>query len=212
MSNFKTGDTIVAIRDSQISDAWKKFNIDKVYSKGDKFRVHRESIEDSSGMRLIIWHPILNMELEVNPTSFKLFKKIVYIDMDGVLCNYKEHFLNMLAKNPKIEYPQTQYGFYIGISEIEGAIEAYKKLEEIYDVWILTRPSWKNPLCYTEKRVWVEDHLSKLHCRKLIICHDKSLLKGDYLIDDNVHDFEGESFLFGSEEYPNWSSVLKKLI
>lgn len=139
-------------------------------------------------------------------------KKIVYIDMDGVLCDYKGHFIKMVQENPKIPYPQSQYGFYVALPEIEGAIEAYKKLEEKYDVWILTRPSYKNPLCYSEKRVWVEQHLSKEHCKKLIICYEKSLLRGSYLIDDNKYNFEGECILFGSDEFPNWSSVLKKLI
>ena len=138
--------------------------------------------------------------------------KRVYIDMDGVLCKYHEEFLKMVQLNPKIQYPQTQYGFYVSLPEVEGAIEAYLELEKYYDVWILTRPSWQNPLCYSEKRVWVEQHLSKEHCKKLILCYDKSLLKGDYLIDDNSYDFEGQSILFKSKEFPDWKTVLDVLV
>lgn len=32
-----------------------------------------------------------------------------------------------------------------------GAIESFKKLQEKYDVWILTRLSFRNVNCYTEK-------------------------------------------------------------
>ena len=132
--------------------------------------------------------------------------------MDNVLCDYKKQYIKYIIEDPTIAYPQSQHGFFTNLEEIDGAIESYRILENYYDVWILTRPSWKNPLCYTEKRLWVENHLSLDHCEKLIICCDKSLLKGDYLIDDLKHNFEGESILFGSEEYPNWDSVIKKLI
>ena len=139
--------------------------------------------------------------------------KRIYIDMDGVLCNYKLQFLKWLEANPKIPYPQTQYGFYLSLPEIEESIASLYELEKHYDVWILTRPSWQNPLCYTEKRVWVEEHFTKEFCKKLIICYDKSLLIGDYLIDDNYYeDFEGTSLLFGSDEFPDWKSILAKLV
>ena len=100
------------------------------------------------------------------------------------------------------------------LEPIENALESYKKLEEYYDVWILTSPSYHNPLCYSEKREWVETYLGLETCRKLIISPNKGLLKGDYLIDDNIHDgFEGELIHFGlNKKYPDWISVLNYLI
>lgn len=36
---------------------------------------------------------------------------------------------------------------------------------------------------------------------------------GDYLIDDKPWDkFQGEQILFGSEEFPNWNSILERLL
>jgi 5'(3')-deoxyribonucleotidase len=59
----------------------------------------------------------------------------------------------------------------------------------------------------------VEEHLGWKWCGRLIICPDKSLLKGDYLVDDyNWEDFEGELIRFGSEEFPNWKQVKDYLI
>jgi 5'-nucleotidase len=47
---------------------------------------------------------------------------------------------------------------------------------------------------------------------RTILCTDKSLLKGDYLIDDQTNhgqkDFEGELIHFATKEFPNWNSVL----
>jgi len=47
---------------------------------------------------------------------------------------------------------------------------------------------------------------------KTIMSGDKSLLKGDYLIDDmdgnGQSNFEGEWLHFGSKNYPDWESVV----
>ena len=83
--------------------------------------------------------------------------------------------------------------------------------------YILTAPSVHNPLCYTEKRVWVEQHLGMSMVNRLIISPDKSLLRGDYLIDDHAsgsgqEEFQGELIHFGSEEFPGWQQVLDYLV
>jgi len=50
----------------------------------------------------------------------------------------------------------------------------------------------------------------------LILTHRKDLVKGDILIDDRPNngakDFEGEWIHFGSENFPDWSSVIKHLL
>ena len=139
-------------------------------------------------------------------------KKIIYVDLDDVMCNFSKAYLE--KKSHECFYPQSQYGFFRNLEPIENALESYKKLEEYYDVWILTSPSYHNPLCYSEKREWVETYLGLETCRKLIISPNKGLLKGDYLIDDNIHDgFEGELIHFGlNKKYPDWISVLNYLI
>lgn len=145
-------------------------------------------------------------------------RKRVYVDMDGVLCDYWKRFYEL--QNGYIKLPQTTYGFYTSLEPIEGAIETYKWLEEHFDVWILTRPSYQNPLCYTEKRVWVEENLGIKAAQRTIICWNKGLLKGDYLIDDTLIEklmeddpdfelqttFEGEFMHFGTD-YKDWKSV-----
>ena len=51
---------------------------------------------------------------------------------------------------------------------------------------------------------------------QMILCPDKSLVKGDYLIDDdNRHgqtEFEGEHIHFGTEQFPDWDSVCEYLV
>ena len=141
--------------------------------------------------------------------------KRIYVDMDGVLCNFYKAAKQALTENPKQKYPQSQWGFFLKLEEIPGAIDAFNKLKESYDVWILTRPSFRNVNCYTEKAQWVWDHLGYDVLQKTIIAGDKSLLKGDYLIDDqlnaNQEKFEGELIRFGSDKFKKWSDVLEYL-
>lgn len=138
--------------------------------------------------------------------------KIVYVDMDDVLADFKGRFWENRKSNPAIKYPQSIYKFFETLDPIEGAIDGVFKLSEKYRVYILTRPSVLNPLCYTEKRVWVEKYLGMDFCHKLILSPDKSLSIGDYLIDDVKWNFKGEQLLFGSETFPNWDSVLKYML
>ena len=142
-------------------------------------------------------------------------RKVLYVDMDGVLCDFYGAHKKALLKNPHNKYPQSEYGFFTNLEPLPGAIKAMKWLMDstYFDVYILTAPSVKNPLCYTEKRIWVENWLGDEMVNRLIITPNKGLNKGDYLIDDNLHGrgqnlFKGEVIHFGSEEFPNWDEVL----
>lgn len=142
--------------------------------------------------------------------------KRIFVDMDGVLCDFFGPFLKSREENPGLKYPHSKIGYFKTLEPIPGAIEAFNELKKHYDVWILTRPSFKNIHCFTEKAEWVLEFLGYDVLEKLIICGDKSLLKGDYLIDDNgqhgQRDFEGEWIEFASKEFPDWTSVTDYLI
>lgn len=137
----------------------------------------------------------------------------MYVDMDDTICDFTSEYTRMREKVPGISWPQSQYGFFVNLEPIEDAVISLTVLQAHYDVWILTRPSVLNPLCYTEKRMWIENHLGLEWCHKLILCPDKSLLKGDILIDDVLwKDFEGEQILFGQGEFKTWNNVYTYLI
>jgi 5'(3')-deoxyribonucleotidase len=144
--------------------------------------------------------------------------KIVYIDMDDVIVNYSKAWDAEKELNPLVRYPQSRWGFFANLEPIEGAIDACFALlgSKEYDPYILTAPSVYNALCYTEKRVSVAKYLGIQYVERLIICPHKNLCRGDYLIDDNItgkgqDKFEGELMHFGSNEYPTWAEVRKRL-
>lgn len=133
-------------------------------------------------------------------------KKRIYIDMDGVLCDFKFSYDRGLLEEPSQPYPQSRVGFFYDLQPIPGALEAFRTLSLHYDVWILTRPSTKNLHCYTEKALWVKKYLGETALNKLILCTDKSLLKGDFLIDDTPQKFGGQIILFNDTI---WSDIVK---
>jgi 5'(3')-deoxyribonucleotidase len=142
--------------------------------------------------------------------------KIVYIDMDDVLCDYTGAHKTAKEANPEIEYPQSVPGFWLDLPPLPGAIETVKELQAKFDVYILSAPSIHNPISYSEKRLWVEKYFGYDFCDRLIISSHKGLNKGHYLIDDYVdgrgqEDFEGELLHFGSAKFPNWITILEYL-
>jgi 5'-nucleotidase len=140
-------------------------------------------------------------------------QKRIYIDMDDTIVDYKSAWHRALSANPIIKFPQSQHGFFRDLQPLArwsfpAKFYMDKMEEEGHDVWILTRPSTLNRLCYTEKADWVHKHMGQKWVDKLIICPDKSLLKGDLLIDDTLWPaFEGEQILFGSKGYDDWRKV-----
>lgn len=145
--------------------------------------------------------------------------KVVYVDIDDTLADYSSAHHNALLKNPEIAYPQSQYGFYAKLNLIPGSKETLLFMADNpdqFDVWILTAPSTRNVLSYSEKRVWVEERLGDKWIDRLIISPNKGLLKGDILIDNETSGrgqelFEGELIHFGSSLYPDWESIRRYL-
>jgi 5'(3')-deoxyribonucleotidase len=150
-------------------------------------------------------------------------KKIIWLDMDGVLVDFNGHIKRVLNENPSLKEK------YEGIEDeipnifrnplpIKGAVEAVKKLEESgkYELYIATAAPWNNPSSASDKRLWVEEYFGELFTRKMAITHLKNMLIGDYLIDDRTKngagEFKGEHIHFGNNEFPNWESVLEKLL
>jgi 5'(3')-deoxyribonucleotidase len=129
--------------------------------------------------------------------------------MDRVICDYDKQYNRIKSFYPNMIYPQSLHGFFSTLEPIDGAIDGVNLLRKYFDVYILTRPSIMNPISYTEKRIWIENNFDLEFCEKLILCPNKSLLNGDFLIDDFKHDFKGTQLLFGSTEYENWKRVLK---
>lgn len=147
--------------------------------------------------------------------SIPITKPIVLIDMDGVICDFDKRARELENQGIKGNSLFKHENAYKDLEPIEGAIEAWNKLQEKYETYILSTPPWSNPNAWSEKRNWVQKYLGNISKKKLILCHNKGLVMGDYLIDDRiangVADFKGTHIHFGQSVFPGWDSVLKFL-
>ena len=149
-------------------------------------------------------------------------KKIIYIDMDGVLVDLGKAFDKFFKLHPYLkerykDNPDHIQGIFRNPPPMKGAIEAIKKLQESgkYELFIATASPWGNPSANADKRFWIEEYFGNIFHKKMFITHRKDLLMGDYLIDDRTKngagEFRGELIQFGTETYPDWDSVLNYL-
>ena len=144
-------------------------------------------------------------------------RKIIYIDLDGVIADFdKARWEHPLCnQTPFKGRPDRIPNIYRDLEPIEGALDAVNQLldNELLDIYILSTAPWDNPDAWTHKRLWVEKYFGKKIRKRLILCHHKHLLIGDYLIDDRrfngASEFTGQWIHFGNEEYPNWKVVLE---
>jgi 5'-nucleotidase len=136
----------------------------------------------------------------------------VLIDMDGVLADWEGSFLDrwragdpdgyhvpLAARRtfrvvdqypePLRERVRAVYlapGFYRDLPPIAGALDAVRAMRAAgHDVWICSSPLAEFRDCVLEKYEWVDTHLGPAWTTTLILTRDKTLVRGDVLIDDN---------------------------
>ncbi|WP_084626628.1 5' nucleotidase, NT5C type [Demequina aurantiaca] len=142
-------------------------------------------------------------------TSHK--KKILYVDMDNTLVDFGAkvgHVAPSVLEQYEGRYDEIP-GMFALMPPMPGAIEAFKELSEVFDIYILSTAPWGNPSAWENKVDWVKLHLgfdkSSPAFKRLILSHHKELNRGDFLIDDRLHHngacgFEGEVIWFGKED------------
>ena len=135
---------------------------------------------------------------------------IIYIDMDGVISDFKQACKlqgldkkQMNAPDKYLDFSQNPVMF--------GATEAIATLELMgHDLYIASTPPWRQPKAWMDKRLWIDEHFPTLR-RKVVLTHRKDLLIGDLLIDDTRYrgqpDFKGEWIHFGKNGL-GWEGVL----
>ena len=155
-------------------------------------------------------------------------KKVLLIDMDGVLVDFLGNVESYFQRNPNErerfkDEPDMIPGIFRNPKPIKGSIEAVKKLMKKYEVVICTTAPWGNPQSAADKRFWIEEYFGEDLKKQMIVTHRKDLIYGDYLIDDRLangaSEFKGELIPFGWSyereewnEYQTWDSVLEKLL
>jgi 5'-nucleotidase len=153
---------------------------------------------------------------------------LILLDQDGVLADFERGFYDAwTATNSALcpalkpaarksfyvrdDYPAayqsavddicTSRGFFRNLPPMRGAIQSVRTLlDRGYDVRICTAPlkRWHN--CVQEKFEWVEMHLGTEFVQRIILTRDKTLVHGDFLVDDKP--------LITGMRKPDWQHVV----
>ena len=93
-----------------------------------------------------------------------------------------------------------QPGHFRNLPIMEGAAEVVRELYERHEVWIVTA-AMEFKHSFLDKYEWLGEHLPFVDWRRIVFCGDKSIVHGDYMIDDkgkNLEGFNGTGILFNA--------------
>lgn len=76
------------------------------------------------------------------------------------------------------------------LEPVKDALEVFERLykSEQFEMYIVTAA---NSTCVPAKVEWIKEHLPFFPIDHVIICHKKYMVKGDFLLDDGMHNIEG---------------------
>lgn len=173
--------------------------------------------------------------------------KRLIIDMDDVMADTSQSILNLYNSEFNTSYHKEQFwgnnlwddrlkenyltvrhklyepGFFRNVTVMPDAIEVVKKLHEQHEVFIVSAAT-EFPNSLKEKHEWLEEHFPFIHWKNLVLCGDKSIVKGDVIIDDhekNLKVFEGQTLLFdaihnqslvGYQRVKSWKEIAQELL
>jgi 5'(3')-deoxyribonucleotidase len=95
--------------------------------------------------------------------------------------------------------------FFANIHVMEGSQETVRDLMTIYDVFVVSA-AMDVPRSFSAKFEWLQQHFPFIPTGHIVFCGDKSIVKADYLIDDNIRNlvsFGGEGIIFTSHHNIN---------
>lgn len=144
-------------------------------------------------------------------------KKIVLVDMDGVLANVYRQFIHLEYKAtgvkldydslngiieekafPHFERDVNSRDFFRTAPLMTDSVEGLKYLNDKYTVYIVSSAT-EFPNSLPEKQQWLNEHFPFISWRQMIFCGSKKPITGDIMIDDhpsNLDSFEGRKILF----------------
>ena len=105
-----------------------------------------------------------------------------------------------LDRHPALEAYLRSDDFFEVLEVMPDAQRVLQALQSKYEVFIATA-AMEVPTSFVAKFRWLERHFPFISPSHIVFCGDKSIIKADYLIDDNPRQlrlFRGEGILFSS--------------
>ena len=141
---------------------------------------------------------------EVIADTYAKFSRL-YADRYGKKISRATYQSRQVRDIPEVMALREEYfkpGFFRDLPLMPNAVEVVRELHEDYDIWITTAAAeFKHSLA--DKYEWLEEHFSFIPWQRYVFCGDKSILRGDYMIDDkvyNLNSFVGQGLHFTAGE------------
>lgn len=156
-------------------------------------------------------------------------RKIICVDMDEVIADalgehlyrYNRDFRERITRSdlegrwlwdfvpPERQQALTEYlmseDFFAVLHVMPHAQRVLERLQSRYEIYIATA-AMEVPSSFNAKFEWLKKHFPFIPASHIVFCGNKSILHGDYLIDDNPRQlrlFRGEGILFSSPANAN---------
>jgi 5'-nucleotidase len=144
-------------------------------------------------------------------------KQRIALDMDGVMADITEQFLRYDEQDfrrrktwdeikgqperdvfPNIRKYLFMKDFFRTAPVMEGSVEVVKKLNEQYELFIVSA-AMEFPQSLPEKQDWLTEHFPFIGWKQIVFCGLKTIVRADIMIDDhfkNLDNFENKTILF----------------
>ena len=118
-------------------------------------------------------------------------------------------------------------GIFRDLPPVPGAIDAVNKLNDYYELYILSTAPWQNVSAWQDKLIWLQHHFGddekSPFYKRVILAHDKSLARtpGGILVDDRPYhgssgwddaEMDSQWIQYGYEPKMTWQTGLVELL
>ena len=172
--------------------------------------------------------------------------KRMIIDMDDVIADATGQFINYYEKEFGLRVERTSLNhqdegmgfpdnhdlvklfphrekFFQTMAPNKGSQLVLEELNQKYDLFIVSA-AMEFPQSLSEKLAWLKEHFPFLGWKQIVFCGSKTVVHGDYMIDDlyyNLDGFNGEKYLFTAphnlhitrfNRVNNWNEVAARFL
>ncbi len=166
----------------------------------------------------------------------------VIVDMDEVMADTMGAMINWYQKEYGLEvdsnkmaggswmkgFPEEHYpivkarlhgpGFFRNLPVMKDCVQVLEEMNRRYEIFIVSAAT-EFPNSLKDKLDWLLEHFPFFNWRQLVLCGDKRMVSGDYMIDDHVRNlrhFNGKKYLYtcahnleetGYDRINNWKEA-----
>lgn len=90
---------------------------------------------------------------------------------------------------PEVETVMHEPTLFRNLEPVKDALEVFERLykSDLFEMYIVTAA---NPTCVAAKVEWIKEYMPFFPVDRVMVCQRKYMIKGDFLLDDGMHNIE----------------------